>query len=597
MKRLNYYKSRLELVIKKLQKKQKLLRFIGLMRFIVFLLILLAFFILMPKNTVVGVVSAGVLLILFLTLVKYYHKQNSQVRHLQKLAEINDDEIKIQSHSFHDRDAGEEFIDSNHPYAFDMDLFGRGSLFQYMNRTVTSLGRKKFADLLLNETLISEDILSRQHSVQELKEKIDLSQNFMASGKLHSDSMEDIEQLIKWIEKPLFYLNSKLWMTISKVIPLTTLVSITLAVYFPAFRLLAIVFYLIQLFIISSRLSVTSKEHLNISKRYEALKKYGFLFRIIQENQFNSEALKKISESLVTGPLSAAKSIKKLSKIVKAFDSRLNFLVALFIEGLLLWDIQCMIRLEKWKKLQGHHFEMWMDTLANFDSFVTLSTFAFNHPGFAIPELSDKVILESNELGHPLIRPEDRVCNHFTVREEGILIVITGANMAGKSTFLRTVAVNMILAMTGTTVCAKNFVFKPMSIFSSMRTSDSLDNNESYFYAELKRLKQMLDRLKEGESLFVILDEILKGTNSADKQKGSRAVLERIIKYNGTGIIATHDLSLAVIEKEFPDNIINKCFEIEIDNASVYFDYILRDGITTKMNASLLMKQMGILTD
>lgn len=169
--------------------------------------------------------------------------------------------------------------------------------------------------------------------------------------------------------------------------------------------------------------------------------------------------------------------------------------------------------------------------------------------------------------------------------------------MAGKSTFLRTVVTNLVMAMTGAPVCAKSFIFKPVRIFSSMRTSDSLNKNESYFYAELKRLKEMLDRLKKGDNLFIILDEILKGTNSIDKQKGSRAALKQILKYNGTGIIATHDLELAGIESEMPERIKNLCFEIEINKTDISFDYMLKKGITTKMNASLLMQQMGIIEE
>jgi len=226
-----------------------------------------------------------------------------------------------------------------------------------------------------------------------------------------------------------------------------------------------------------------------------------------------------------------------------------------------------------------------------------LATFAFNHPSYIYPEISLTAILETKNIGHFLIPSGQRICNDFEIAKKGEFIIITGANMAGKSTFLRTIATNLVMAMAGAPVCAERLTFKPMIIFSSMRTSDSLNKNESYFYAELKRLKEMLDRLKKGDDLFIILDEILKGTNSVDKQKGSRSALKQIIKYKGTGIIATHDLSLAGIESEFPGQVKNLCFEIEIDNTHISFDYRLRKGITTKMNASLLMQQMGILEE
>ena len=227
-------------------------------------------------------------------------------------------------------------------------------------------------------------------------------------------------------------------------------------------------------------------------------------------------------------------------------------MAAIFLEGFLLWDLQCMIRLEKWKKVQGKYFKSWIDALASFDSMVSLSTFAFNHPKLSYPKFSGKVFLQARQLGHILIPDNERVCNDFKIEKKGDFIVVTGANMAGKSTFLRTLATNIILAMAGAPVCAEEFIFRPVSIFSSMRTSDSLNKHESYFYAELLRLKGMLDWLKTGESLFIILDEILKGTNSADKQKGSYAVLRQILDMQGTGILATHDLHLASIENDYP---------------------------------------------
>lgn len=256
-----------------------------------------------------------------------------------------------------------------------------------------------------------------------------------------------------------------------------------------------------------------------------------------------------------------------------------------------------MLRLEKWRKNRGKLFKEWINQLSEYDALISLSTFAFNHPAYVYPGFSDTKILEARQLGHFLIPSNQRVCNDFSISRKGEFIIITGANMAGKSTFLRTATTNLILAMTGAPVCAEHFIFRPMPILSSMRTSDSLNKNESYFYAELKRLKEMLDRLKDKEDLFVILDEILKGTNSIDKQKGSRSALKQILKHNGTGIIATHDLELAKIEKEFPERIRNLCFEIEINKADIAFDYKLRKGITTKMNALLLMQQMGILEE
>ena len=327
----------------------------------------------------------------------------------------------------------------------------------------------------------------------------------------------------------------------------------------------------------------------------EMLKKYSRLFDYFEKPDFKSSFLSSYQKKLYANDESATMAIRHLAGIISAFDSRLNIFVGVLLNGLLLWDIQCMIRLEKWQEKYRDVLPEWFDALGGFDSLAGFSNFRFNHPGYVYPEISEEHVLIAQNIGHPLIVPEERVCNDFELAKEGNFAIVTGANMAGKSTFLRTIGVNWILAMAGAPVCADKFVFKPENLFTSMRTSDSLQKSESYFYAELKRLKELIDRLKNKEHLFIILDEILKGTNSVDKQAGSQTVLQNILKLGGTGIIATHDLELAKMEKQFPDRIVNKCFEIEINGAEIFFDYKLIDGITKKMNASLLMEQMGIL--
>jgi len=230
------------------------------------------------------------------------------------------------------------------------------------------------------------------------------------------------------------------------------------------------------------------------------------------------------------------------------------------------------------------------------DAYISLGNYAYNNPDFSFPIKSDNLIVFSaKKLGHQLIDENKRVCNDFILGKRGTVCIISGANMAGKSTFLRTVAVNYILAMAGAPVCASEMSFIPQRLFTSMRTLDSLSENESYFYAELKRLGMLKHRIEEGDPVFFILDEILKGTNSADKSTGSKLFLQRIIQNEGTGLIATHDTSLGNLESDWPGAIVNKCFEIEIDGENIRFDYKLQDGITQKMNAVFLMKQMGIL--
>jgi len=320
------------------------------------------------------------------------------------------------------------------------------------------------------------------------------------------------------------------------------------------------------------------------------------MLKVFDNEIFNSDILQNIKKSISDGEISAAVSVQKLGQLINSFDYRLNMIVGLILNGLVLWDFQCIKRLEKWKSDYKAYFATWLDMLGQVDAYVSLGNFAANNPEYVYPSIAgDDNFFTSIELGHPLINEQVRVCNNFEMQQKGTAIIVTGANMSGKSTFLRTLAVNYILAMTGAPVCAKKFIFKPVKLFTSMRAEDSLADNESYFYAELKRLKQLKLLIDNNEPVFFILDEILKGTNSVDKSLGSKMFLTKLIEMGGTGLIATHDISLGELETSFQGKITNKCFEIEIDDGKINFDYILRQGITEKMNAGLLMKQMGIV--
>lgn len=593
----SYYNERISGLEHAIRRSKRRLRMITFARLITFLLIFPSIFVVIPRMLLPGILLAVLFLLGFLFFIKLHLQKDRKHQHLKALLEINQQELKALNYEYSSFPPGTEFSDTRHPFSYDMDLFGEGSVFQFINRTVTETGKRVLAGLLTRETLEPEQIIDRQNAVKELCLMPALIQDFRASGNVNRENKNDNEILLKWVKQPFFYLQHRFYIYLSWFLPLLTFSVIIASVFIHSLIGVAISLYLLQLFIIASRMRHSSQNHQVIGKQLEILKKYQALLEVIEQGNYAGKELISISKVLYQGKDAASASIKKLTKILSAFDNRLNMLAAVFLEGLFLWDIQCMIRLEKWRQNEGSVLHTWLDALAEYDALVSLTTLAFNHPDFIYPVFSSTQILDSRELGHLLIPPGERVCNDFSLQKEGEFILITGANMAGKSTFLRTVATNMILAMAGAPVCAASFSFKPLALFSSMRTSDSLNRHESYFYAELRRLKELLDRLQQGEKLFIILDEILKGTNSTDKQKGSRAALQQILGLGGTGIVATHDLELAAIEKEFPEKVRNVCFEIEIDDARISFDYKLRKGITTKMNALLLMHQMGIIKD
>jgi DNA mismatch repair ATPase MutS len=261
-----------------------------------------------------------------------------------------------------------------------------------------------------------------------------------------------------------------------------------------------------------------------------------------------------------------------------------------------MFNLHLLLKVEKWKKQNQENVLNWFEAIATFDAMSSLANFAYNNNQFIYPDLIfDNFGFIAENLGHPLIDAEQRVVNDIKINGWNQFAIITGANMSGKSTFLRTIGANYILAMAGAPVCASKLSFYPIQIHSSIRTSDSLVKHESYFYAELKRLKQIIDELESGKKKLILLDEILKGTNSKDKQAGSIALIEQLLHYKSVGLFATHDLMLGELASRFPGQVNNLCFEIQIENDKMVIDYKLHPGVCKNLNATYLMKNMGIL--
>jgi DNA mismatch repair ATPase MutS len=267
----------------------------------------------------------------------------------------------------------------------------------------------------------------------------------------------------------------------------------------------------------------------------------------------------------------------------------------LVVNTTVMFDLQCVYRLEKWKAENASSLEQWLNVVNEVEVLVSIGTFSYNNGKFVFPTLNADRRLNGVELGHPMIQEEERIVNDIRLDSDQSIMIITGANMAGKSTFLRTLGVNVILSLTGAPVCAKEFDCPLVEIRSGMRTADSLKDHQSYFFAELNRLKSIVDELRTGKHLLVLLDEILKGTNSTDKQAGSIALVKQLIQYPSLVLIATHDLVLGELEKQYPQQIHNYCFEPSIVDDQLSFDYKLKRGIAEKMNATFLMKKMGII--
>ncbi len=578
--RLQYFASRSKLV--------------SIMRLLTFLVAAILLYVFARSQWAPGIVitifsSLGI----FIFLVKLHGKILLQKKTEESLVEINNNEINCVDGKFDQFDGGLEFDDPEHMYSSDLDIFGEGSLYQFVNRSATHIGELRLSEKLKTPELDIAKIKKDQQFIKALSQNIDWRQEFLAMGKVYGEKQDDKEKIIRWsILKPFF--NHPIFLILVILIPILTV----LMIYLISTGLITDKMFLIYMAIpwgIAGSFAIkVNTRHMMVSKTSETLIKYAKLLKLIENVEFDSPKFNDLKGHISTGSRSSSISIKKLSSILNALDNRLNFVSWALLNGLFLWDILQMKRLELWQKRHTGDIKNWFEIIAEIDAMNSFANYSYNHPNAIIPKLNDQQQdLEVKELGHPLINPGMRVDNDVSIKHDEFKI-ITGANMAGKSTYLRTIGVNLVLAMCGAPICAKSFSFKPVQIFTSIRTRDSLHKNESYFYAELKRLQAIILKLKEGSQLFIILDEILKGTNSKDKHAGSEALLKQLIKYNASGIVATHDVGLGQLESLFPENIKNNCFEVDIVGNKLQFDYKLRSGVSQNLNATFLMREMGI---
>jgi ABC-type multidrug transport system fused ATPase/permease subunit len=578
------------------KKEERHLVILSVLRLFIFIGGLILIWAAFTKSIPAGIILSLLITVLFIFLLELFSDYSQKREFLGNLVEINQNETNALSGNLSAFDTGISYTDIKHDFSFDIDLFGVSSLFQYLNRTVTGYGRDILASWLSDPFILSGKLELRQEAIKELSSKDKWRQEFMASGMKIPLEKSEISGLLIWIEEGARINASYFKKLLIFALPAAAIASLMLTITgilpYPVF----VSIFLVNLFYTATGLVRINEIHNGLTKKYNFLSSMNRLLKAFEDELFASPVLNEIKENISGEGFSAIVSVKKLGRLIQNFDSRNNQLVGVILNGLLLWDYQSIRRLEKWKAEYKTMFPLWLEMIGQVDAYISLGNYAFNNPDFVYPLKADNnnVFLAKN-LGHQLIDEKKRICNDFNLGEKGTVCIISGANMAGKSTFLRTIAVNYILGMIGAPVCATEMQFIPGKLFTSMRTTDSLSDNESYFYAELRRLNTLKSRIEEGEPVFFILDEILKGTNSSDKSTGSKLFLKKIVENGGTGLLATHDTSLGKLESEYPGVIINKCFEIEIDGETIRFDYKLQNGITQKMNAVFLMKQMGIL--
>ena len=587
-KQIDHYTARLKQIKKRrnLITLAKLLTF-GYMIFLIYLLI---------NHSTQPLLLLGIGAILVFIFLTLWDSQIIYRQHLiEELLRINTLESDYLAGNFSALDQGERFNDPAHPYAHDLDLFGEDSLFQHLNRTVTFSGTQKLVSWLLSLSKDPEVIHSRQQAAEELCAEPEWCQHFRAAGALHPTQALDAVILKSGPTESPFFSKHRTVRLILWIANTIVIVSWAVTSFTPLPFSISLVLSLLQLSALALYIKKINAYHQRLNLFLKTISNYLPLVRLIHDQSFRSPYLQKIRHSLFTPESNSLQALTQLHRIQNSLDQRGNIVIAFILNGLYLKDFHTLLRLDHWRKKYGPDIETWTDVLSEADALISMANYRFNHPAYCLPVICQDRLLDTEEIGHPLLKSERNVTNDFSIRSLHQIAIVTGANMAGKSTFLRTIGVNLILAQSGNVVCSRYFAFQPMTLFTSMRTTDSLSKDTSYFHAELLRLQQLVNIAQQEDKVFIILDEMLKGTNSVDKLNGSLAFLKRILSYPISGLVATHDLALGELADDFPEHFFNVCFEIVHSGSQITYDYKLHPGISSNMNASILLKQMGLI--
>ncbi|MEI7726560.1 MAG: hypothetical protein WCK09_15735 [Bacteroidota bacterium] len=529
----------------------------------------------------------------------YDYKLKKKIKGFEHLIRINHQEQLAIEGNYSGFDPGNGFINQDHPYTHDLDIFGTGSLFQYVNRTSTIFGKERLADYFNHAFQCRDKILERQHAISELSANIEFRQNLQLIFIDHETSKNDLDALNGWLKGDEGLKRIRTIKVISFILPLITITTIILSINSILPYQIPILMVLFQMMIVFAFGRKTMQVHQAVTSQVDILRKYAMALSLVEDVAFTSDYNKELQKDLRPATYEKpGKVIRQLSKLLNMMDSNLNLLVSVIMNGLVMFNIHVLMAVEQWRLKHRSQVPVWFEVIAEIDALSSLGNFAFNNPRYIYPlPVTDGFQFIAEQIGHPLIPGQACITNDIEIRGWNQFRIITGANMSGKSTFLRTIGANLLLAMMGAPVFATKLTFYPIEIHSSIRTNDSLTKRESYFYAELKRLKEIIMGLESGQQKLILLDEILKGTNSSDKQTGSIALIKQLMKYKLAGLFATHDLALGDLIKHYPDNIRNLCFEIHIAGDKMEIDYKLSHGVCRNLNASFLMKNMGIILD
>ena len=587
---LAFYTDRLDIVRKAFDTIVRKRQWVTLLRFIFFIsaIILLVLFI---RGNIESYLPAIFSFIVFLAVVRFDINLLEKKKFISKQLFSIENEIGILQNQENKFDNGSRFA-SDENFTDDLDIFGRYSIFHLLNRCSTQHGLQILAERFKQPYTGKSIIENYQEAVKGYSSQPIIREHVIAAGLVTEENSGTLNDVSGWIQTEQKFEGKLMPQVLRFLLPIINLATawywLSEGNYLPF--ILSLVITWIYL---GSSSAYIHKQHQLIGKKNEILNQYaGILFQFSHIEPGSSDYLNQLK-----GQSSVAYAeIKKLSKLSELFDQRLNILVFILLNSFFLYDIHVIIRLEKWKAKNKHAFPGWLQAVADIEYLNSLSAFSFNNPDFSFPQLTEQSkTIQAVQLSHPLIAPSERVFNDFTLGENEKLMLITGSNMSGKSTFLRSIGINVLLAQCGAPVCAKSFQLTPVRLLTCIRVTDSLHDHTSYFMAELKKLQQIIHALREDIFSLVLIDEILRGTNSDDKHHGSQKYIEQLISFPCLSLFATHDVQLGQMEQTYPGLVGNYCFESMIQDNEIYFDYKLHKGISKNRNASFLMKKMEII--
>jgi len=554
------------------------------------------------KTNNIFLVLGAIFLVIFV-FAYFVFKQSKLDRSLNEaevFLKINENEINLRNNLPNLYEDGKEFEDSNHPYSSDLDVFGANSLFSKLNRCATQDGVSQLMNWM-SAAASKDQIIERQEAVKELKNDPEHLQSFQAKMFFNLGSAVNLRTyILNYFQGKSFDFGNVFLRFYVPVVPW-----IFFAGFIFSFLVFNIGIYLVLLGVIHllwamSQAGRISQFSSRIDKIGVSLIGFADAIKLIEDKTYVNSLCAKIQNKIVAPGKQKKLSeiIHELGKLIDKLDVRNNMLVGAILNILFLWDFKQVMAIAKWKKKYENSIISGFESVATYESLISLTILSYNYPDWCVPVIHDhgKGRICGTAINHPLIQEDRAVGNNFNADDHSITL-ITGSNMAGKSTFLRTIGVNAVLAYSGAVVCAQNFEIPIYNIVTYMRIKDSLNESTSTFKAELNRMKFILDHVEQQETSFFLVDEMLRGTNSVDKYLGSKAIIKKFITLKGNGMLATHDLQLSELALEYPEILKNYHFDIQIQGGEMLFDYKLKNGACKIFNASMLLKGIGVVVD